>query len=286
MRLMRRTSIGNAALTAVCIALLGAAVPAAPANARLVSKAQAAAAQAKAAADRARAEAEARAAAARAQAEARAREAAARAQAAAARAQEAAARIRAARERVLALIDAGERCDLPGSEQRFLRWNDDTWYVPAPNGGFEATLPGEEAVGWHIFGFADVVDGNDPFQVLGGSQSLEMRAGSVVTSPTFCVDKTMPHFRYMMSPVHHGSSMLTLVEFRDWSTGGLWRPALSLVNATLLPNQWWPSDFSSLSVKIPSVAYFGKVAHVRIKFVTLTGRYRVDNVLLDPYRRR
>lgn len=268
----------RAALAAVCLALVGGAVPVTPAHAGLLSRAQAAA-QVKAAAERARAETAARAAAARAQAEAVAREAAARAQAAADR-------LRAAREQVLALIDAGERCDLPGSEQRFLRWSDDNWYVPAPNGGFEATQPGEAAVGWNIFGRADVVEGNDPFHVLGGSQSLEMRAGSVVTSPTFCVDKTMPHFRYMMSPVHHGSSMLTIIEFRDWSTGGLWRPAISLMNSTLLPNQWWPSEFSSLSVKIPSVAYFGKVAHVRIKFVTLTGRYRVDNVLLDPYRRR
>jgi hypothetical protein len=200
--------------------------------------------------------------------------------------QAAAARVRAAREQVLALIDAGERCGLSGSEQRFLRWNDDSWYVPAPNGGFEATAPGEEAVGWHIFGRADIVGGNDPYQVLGGSQSLEMRSGSVVTSPAFCVDKTMPHFRYMMSPVHHGSSMLTIIEHRDWSTGGLWRPSISLTSANLVPNQWWPSDFSSLSVKVPTAAFLGETATVRIKFVTLTGRYRVDNVLLDPYRRR
>jgi hypothetical protein len=70
-------------------------------------------------------------------------------------------------------------------------FKDDDLYFVAPGGDFEGG-----ADGWQLGGGAAIGVGSSAFSPLGsGDHSLQLPAGSVATSPAFCVDERYPHFR-------------------------------------------------------------------------------------------
>ena len=63
--------------------------------------------------------------------------------------------------------------------------------IVAPGGDFEGG-----AAGWQLEGGARLAGGSSVLSPLGsGEHSLQLRAGSVATSPAFCVDEPYPKFR-------------------------------------------------------------------------------------------
>src|SRR3954453_2805958 len=72
-------------------------------------------------------------------------------------------------------------CDGQTMERPFTRWLDLFQYTLVPGGNFESN-----AAGWTLTGGAQVVSGNESFNVSGGSHSLSLPAGSSATSPAMC----------------------------------------------------------------------------------------------------
>ncbi|MBJ7330235.1 MAG: hypothetical protein JHC95_10080 [Solirubrobacteraceae bacterium] len=165
----------------------------------------------------------------------------------------------------------------------FSKFGDTADYALVPGGDFEGGMEG-----WTLRGPVSVVNGNDGANVLPGKKSLRLAPGAVVITPEFCVDESHPHFRYMFKPNMFGASMSTIVQYRDasGSTLGLWLQAFSSTNTNLIPGSWKPSGFNPLALTIPLLQSGGKAATVRLMFISTTGFYSVDNVLVDPFRTR
>jgi len=168
----------------------------------------------------------------------------------------------------------GSGCNYPPAAHPFAPWNDLASYSLMQGGSFESG-----ASGWTLAGGAAVVAGNESFHVAGSadSHSLSIPAGSVATTPKFCVSLTRPTFRFFV--VNSGSSSSRLrvkVVFRSLlgilgildggtvSSGSAWQPSpvlLSTLNAPLGSNS------------------------VQFTFVPsdTTGSWRIDDVYVDPW---
>ena len=84
-----------------------------------------------------------------------------------------------------------ETCRDPETAPLLADFKDRDLYFVAPGGDFE-----DGAVGWQFEGGATIGAGSSAFSPLGqGQRSLQLPAGSVATSPAFCVDERYPHFR-------------------------------------------------------------------------------------------
>ena len=79
----------------------------------------------------------------------------------------------------------------PGHQLKAEDFKDDALYFVAPGGDFEGG-----AAGWKLEDGAVIAGGSSAFSPLGsGQHSLQLRGGSVATSPAFCVDERYPSFR-------------------------------------------------------------------------------------------
>src|SRR5687767_382167 len=82
-------------------------------------------------------------------------------------------------------------CPVPATTQAFAQFGDANQYVLAPGGDFET-------LSWVKVGRVSLSSEYDPFQLAPGLHSLKLdRAGETVTSASFCVDRTMPHLRFV-----------------------------------------------------------------------------------------
>src|SRR5947208_12225364 len=93
----------------------------------------------------------------------------------------------------LGATSAFAACSYPSNGRTFSQWGDPSTYVPAPSGTFEGG-----AAGWNLFK-ASVVDGNESFFLnrSSDSKSLSIASGGSATSPSACVDRSYPTFRFM-----------------------------------------------------------------------------------------
>ena len=84
-----------------------------------------------------------------------------------------------------------ETCRDPEVAPLLQDFKDRELYFVAPGGDFE-----DGGAGWQLEGGASIAGGSSAFSPLGsGQRSLQLRAGSVATSPAFCVDERYPSFR-------------------------------------------------------------------------------------------
>jgi hypothetical protein len=170
-------------------------------------------------------------------------------------------------------------CSYPTAQQSFSQWNDSALYVSPVNGGFEA---GD--AGWGLSG-ANVVSGNESYYLNGSSDShsLLIPDGASATSPSFCIAKGYPTFRFMVR--NAGDSRATLrvdVLYTD-SQGKrerMWAGYLSAGQA------WEPSRKLSLALG-SSGAEQEPDANVQIQFVASGpgGEFQIDDLLVDPWCR-
>ena len=84
-----------------------------------------------------------------------------------------------------------ESCQAPELSPLLSGLKDNSLYFVAPGGDFEGS-----SAGWELQDGATVGAGSSAFEPLGsGDRSLRLPAGSVATSPAFCVDLNYPNFR-------------------------------------------------------------------------------------------
>jgi hypothetical protein len=153
---------------------------------------------------------------------------------------------------------------------------DSAYYAPVSGGTFEGSTDG-----WSFTG-ASVVPGNEPWNVFSptDSNSLGIAAGGAATSPPFCVDNTLPSFRFFANSADRGRhSGLNVAVRWTLSDGESGKVPVRTLSANSY-NSW------KLSPALPlgSVLSAGQTVSVQLVFTAGTGSaWNIDDVLLDPY---
>lgn len=164
------------------------------------------------------------------------------------------------------LIDLSA-CNLSPLSQPFAPWLDGASYELAPGGDFESS-------GWTLHGGAALLSGSEPFAATGalGASSLSLPAGATAQSPPTCVDAAYPTVRFFTS----GTGLVAV----SVVYGDVTLPA----GVTVAAGGWSPSLAAVTSSALVALTSDGS-AQVSLRFTTLLGHVRVDDVFVDPWNR-
>ena len=154
----------------------------------------------------------------------------------------------------------------------FSPWGDRSDYYRPSNGGFESG-----ATGWSLSGGAQVVSGNEPWNLAGpGSHSLRLPAGAVA-STSVCYGLAYPAIRFVASGVggpatvhvrivaHSLTGVLSVLDGGSFSVGSSWAPSPKL--STLLSALSAPLGTKTMEIQISVTA----------------GTALIDDLFVDPY---
>jgi hypothetical protein len=155
----------------------------------------------------------------------------------------------------------------------FSQWGDTSLYTLLPGGSFESGTPA-----WTLSGGAKVAAGSEPYAVTGslGSSSLSIPFGGSARSPFVCVTPADRTFRFFQRTETLLASLAVSVVYQT-ILGNVEVP-----NVTLTPtSKWSPSSIFHTHVALASVVS-GETVHLAVRFTSLLGTSRVDDVFLDP----
>lgn len=167
-------------------------------------------------------------------------------------------------------------CPSQPMTRAFAQFGDGASYWPAPGGDFEAGLSS-----WETHGEVTTLPGNEPFEITPGASALRIGRGATAVSPPVCVDLASPTFRFVSRPEGLGLLVAVLQSRRD---GGPWLDVISLATPGLTGSPWAPTLPHPLAGGLP-IGRDG-TAEVRIKLTAAGAAWRVDSVMIDPYRTR
>jgi hypothetical protein len=153
----------------------------------------------------------------------------------------------------------------------FAPWGDFAPYYFAPNGGFESG-----AQGWTLSGGAQVVAGNEPFNVhsSGDRYSLSIPNGVTVTSPALCSGVTYKGLRFFA--VSPGGS--ATIHVRVIARGLLSILAVLDGGNIQVGSTWAPTPVSTLFTGLSELA---GVKSIQIQ-LTASGNVQIDDLYVDP----
>jgi hypothetical protein len=168
-------------------------------------------------------------------------------------------------------------CPSVSAAQDLTSLGDYNFYAPVSGGTFEGST-----AGW-TFNNASVVSGNEPWNAVSStdSNSLNIAAGGSATSPTFCVDSTLPSFRLFAQSLGSG-----------WRGTNLTVSAIYTLSGGQSGQAWlgrlYSGDYSSWvatpALPLGSLLPTGQTATVQFVFSAGWGSaWNIDDVLLDPY---
>jgi hypothetical protein len=174
-----------------------------------------------------------------------------------------------------------QACPYTGAEQVFRPWGDLSFYVLAPDGGFESG-----GSGWSLSGGAKAVDGNESFYLNEASdaKSLSLPAGSSALSPSICMSIDTPTFRLVARNSGDPGSYLR-VEATYALLGLVRTKTLSTVKAG---PSWAPSQPMSAVLTLSTIVgtVIPSAIQIRITPVGSGGDWQVDDLYIDPFARR
>lgn len=179
-----------------------------------------------------------------------------------------------------AFASSAQACSYSGAKQAFSRWGDQSNYVLAPDGGFEAG-----ASEWSLLAGARVVAGNESFYLNSArdSRSLRLPAGSSAVSPPICMEIDTPSFRLMARNTGDPSSQLR-VEAVYNLLGAVHTKVVSDLTGG---SSWAPSQSISTVLSLATVVGTLVPSSIQIRITPLdaTGNWRVDDLYIDPFCR-
>ncbi len=161
----------------------------------------------------------------------------------------------------------------------FLRWLDPVSYTLSPNGGFESG-----AQGWQLRGGADVVSGNEPFNLSGaGDSSLLLPSGSSATSPAMCVETLDVFARYV-------AKNKGLIALSSLKVDAIVKDSAG--NTFVLPagvntggSSWAPSVPSVALLDVLGLLNDGRMTvSFRFQPVGLGAKWQIDDLYVDPLK--
>lgn len=175
------------------------------------------------------------------------------------------------------LVKSAPDCNPTDIAQPFTRWGDSANYFLAPSGDFE-----NGTAGWGLTGGARVVADNEPWNVNGdGDGALQIPAGATVTSPTVCVGLEHPTIRFFAKRTSGLPLLATLAVSVEAETS-LGLKVTVPVNAVLLNTGSWSQTGRMLIVANLLPLLPGDLTPIRLKFTSLLGTFRIDDVYVDP----
>jgi hypothetical protein len=175
---------------------------------------------------------------------------------------------------------SAQACSYPGAQQVFKPWADQSSYVLAPDGGFEAG-----AAGWSLSGGAAVVEGNETYAVNGAadSRSLALPTGSAAASPPVCMTLDTPSFRFFARNTGDPSSRLRVEAVYK---------LLGLVQTKVVSNvsagpTWAPSQSVSTVLGLSTIVgtLIPSSIQIRLTPADSKGNWQVDDLYVDPFAR-
>lgn len=165
----------------------------------------------------------------------------------------------------------------PGTvEHPFLPWVDPAAYVLAPAGTFEGKSP------WQLGGGSKLVRGNEPFHVHRSTDagSLSIPAGGSAVSPSFCVGLGDPDLRFFAVGATP-ASLLEVDVVYPTALGTVTQPVALVVGT----GTWGPTLQSPLIANITGLASLdGLTSSIRLRFRSLAGSWKIDDVYVDPWK--
>jgi hypothetical protein len=181
------------------------------------------------------------------------------------------------------LVTTASDCPDQAVENPFTRWGDSKDYVAVPGGSFES---GDAA--WSTRGDADVVDGNEPFDVRSAddANSLSLPPGSSATSASICVGIEHPTMRFIArskgSTLQQLLSAMTVeVLFQD--AGGATRSLP--IGILKSPFGWGPTPSYRIIANLLPLLSGDKTA-IAFRFTPIGGAgWQIDDVYVDPKSR-
>lgn len=183
---------------------------------------------------------------------------------------------------VISIVSAGaaQACNYTGAVQVFKPWGDQSSYVLAPDGGFEAG-----GQGWYLGGGAKTIGENEAFRLnsAGDSRSLSLPAGSTAVSPPICMSLDTPSFRLVARNSGNASSGLR-VEATYQLLGLVHTKTVSTVYAG---STWAPSQQMSTVLSLSTIVgtLIPSAIQIRITPLGSGGQWQVDDLYIDPFAR-
>jgi hypothetical protein len=165
-------------------------------------------------------------------------------------------------------------CAATTTTTTFSAWGDYSEYLPFKGANFEAG-----ASGWSWAGKAKIIDKDDA-QLLSptGSHAVELQGGAGAKSPWTCVDSTMPSMRFLVKRVS-GTGNLTVTGTLAGIKGSVTTIASFAGDST-----WAPSPIVAFPVSFLDAFTAGSL-NAQFQFTSDPGTvYRIDDVLMDPFR--
>jgi hypothetical protein len=172
-------------------------------------------------------------------------------------------------------------CPSADAAQPFLKWGDESWYVLAPDGGFE-----QGGGAWSLAGGATVVNGNERFQVggAGDSWSLSLPDGSRATSAEACIGIDSPTMRFFARNHGDPDASLRVSVVVDTLLGPLTVPIGSVDGGQ---SSWHPTPVFLLLANLTALPIVNDgTASIRLRFTPDGGDWRIDDVYVDPWKGR
>lgn len=154
----------------------------------------------------------------------------------------------------------------------FSHWGDDNLYFAVPGGTFQGTT---DQLGWSLDNAGLTAGGpGGP-----GDQSLAIDAGGSATSSWFCVDNTMPSFRFFAKQLAPGSDLVVQGVVRLWGTTRTFTVA-DIPDGAL--TSWGLVEPIKVdTARLPA----GVTLPVEVRFVVPgNGSWAIDDIYVDPYR--
>ncbi len=180
----------------------------------------------------------------------------------------------------VARADTSTPCDAAPVSQPFAPWGDPSWYSFLPNGGFE-----QGSSSWTLGGSAQVVDGNEPFQVNdpNDSSSLALGPSGKATSDPMCVTPDDPTLRlFVQNDGDPGSRLKVQIKFTDLNGN---RQTVTVAYLTA-GSDWQPSDLVPVIASQLAPVLDAGPTDVSFRFTSSNdgGDWSIDDVYLDPFK--
>jgi hypothetical protein len=170
-------------------------------------------------------------------------------------------------------------CPTQPVSQPFAQFGDTNSYFLAPGGSFEGT---PLQVGWNLSN-AQLVPGNETYYVNSPTddQSLKINAGGSATSPNFCLDQTMPSFRFFVQEPALGQALnVSLITHAGPGPRPTIQPLATVADGSVL--SWAAWNPVTITANIPAGG--SVTANLQFSVPPGMGAWQIDDVYIDPYR--
>jgi hypothetical protein len=160
----------------------------------------------------------------------------------------------------------------------FAQFGDTNDYFLVPGGDFQGTAAES---GWALSN-ASLTSADAPAAAGIGTetQSLLINGGGSAVSPTFCIDSTMPSFRFVAKQVTTGGALQVegVLTIKRWTVTV---PITTIADGSMAT--WAP--VSSIKLPAPLLPKWARLP-VQLKFAVApgSGSWELGDVYVDPYR--